>query len=380
MNRTRNNTRPARRPFVEDPDKAVFLSGFREDINVSDWRQYREDVYQDIHRDYGVYITKLDLPVNSKYGYLHVKTIKEAKKLLNLKPEINDDVDNDGPVMRLAGGLISVFEYKKTQKRINEEKNHSRFANSGYSTRDMSREESPVRYNNRYTSEENRQGRRDRYDRSHSRYHDDRTDEVRRSVNHRGDKGDSALPTNDVSETEEDCNNRIDRSGSPVNNSLPILNIEQTIVMSPRAESEESETKLEPLDVTKEVNDLIINTSLGSSLSLGAEKVAVAPVEEMLVVSPITNSFDDVTTAFNNSDSLAQVLLKQNWHESFNTWPDENQIYLMIIFMLTFRQEGAHAAVAMITRILKEAEILELQKQNQELILQAILATTSPSA
>lgn len=387
MNRTRNHNnsgRPARRPFVEDPDKAVFLSGFREDINVGDWRQYREEIYQDINREYGVYITKLDLPVNSKYGYLHVKSIREARKLLNLKPEFSDE-EFEGPVMKLAGGIISVFEYRKTQKRINEERHNTRFTNSGYSTR----EESPVRRRDhrddrgsRYTSEEHENRydadrRRERHDRRRVEQEDSRKNETyhRAPASLKVESGDSALPTHDVSETEEECVSRLNRSRSPLNSSLP-MNIEQTIVNSP----------LEPevaTNLTQE-NEMTIQTA-STAMPIIEEPqqqpVIINQLETELssVVPSSTNSFDDVTTAFNSSDSLAQVLLQQNWHESFNTWPDCHQIHLMVLFMMTFRQEGAHEAVALIQKILTEAKVLELQNQ-QNLLLALALSTGTPSA
>lgn len=116
------NTSGGKRAFVEDPNKAVFLSGFRTDIQPGQERQYREEVYQDINKKYGVYITKLDLPVNCKYGYLHMSERHHAAKLMNLKNLVRDEVeDRYVPEMILGGDSIKVYEYKKTQKRRDEE-------------------------------------------------------------------------------------------------------------------------------------------------------------------------------------------------------------------------------------------------------------------
>lgn len=121
QNNNSRNTSGGKRQFVEDPYKAVFLSGFRTDVRKGDERQYREEVYQDINKKYQVYIKKLDLPVNCKYGYLHLAEKYQAEKLLNLKIKVKDVDDKMVPEMILAGDSIKVYEYKKTQKRRDEE-------------------------------------------------------------------------------------------------------------------------------------------------------------------------------------------------------------------------------------------------------------------
>lgn len=70
--------------FAEDPQKAVFLSGFKTNLHPADAKDYREMIYQELQK-HGVYIKKLDLPVNSKFGYLHTKTVEQAQRLLNLR-------------------------------------------------------------------------------------------------------------------------------------------------------------------------------------------------------------------------------------------------------------------------------------------------------
>lgn len=107
--------------FIEDPDKAVFLSGFRNNVPVEHWKDYREAVYQDLNKTYNVYIKKLDLPVNSKYGYLHCGTCQQAEKLLNLRNDYDDDSGKTLSAVTLAGGKIHVYEYKKTEKRLMDE-------------------------------------------------------------------------------------------------------------------------------------------------------------------------------------------------------------------------------------------------------------------
>lgn len=122
--RKNENRKRQYKTFVEDPNKAVFLSGFRNNILYSEWKNYRETIYQDI-QNYGIYIVKLDLPVNSKYGYLHCGTIEQAEYLLNL----NNDRDNENgkqlSVLKLANHRVNVYEYKKTEKRIIDEKHRS---------------------------------------------------------------------------------------------------------------------------------------------------------------------------------------------------------------------------------------------------------------
>lgn len=105
--------------FQEDPEKAVFLSGFRTNIHRNDWKEYREVIYQDLQKQYGVYVRKLDLPVNSKFGYLHTKTVEQAQRLLSLHNIV--DQESGKTLSQLVLGMntrnwltkVHVYEYQR---------------------------------------------------------------------------------------------------------------------------------------------------------------------------------------------------------------------------------------------------------------------------
>jgi hypothetical protein len=122
-NNRRNTNTNNKKQFREDPDCAVFMSGFRTDIKEEHAREYREVIYQAINKNYDVYIRKLDLPVNSKVGYLHVKTRAQAQKLLNLRGEWDEDKQRNTPVMYLADDPIKVYTYKSRRDGNNNNNN-----------------------------------------------------------------------------------------------------------------------------------------------------------------------------------------------------------------------------------------------------------------
>jgi len=107
--------------FQEDPQKAVFLSGFRTNIPEYRWKEYREAIYQDLQKYYGVYIRKLDLPVNHRFGYLHTKTVEQAETLLNLRNEQDSETGKILSQLDLARNTrfnnwrtkIYVYEYER---------------------------------------------------------------------------------------------------------------------------------------------------------------------------------------------------------------------------------------------------------------------------
>jgi len=108
--------------FQEDPQKAVFLSGFRTNIPSHKWKEYREAIYQDLQKYYNVYIRKLDLPVNHRFGYLHTKTVEQAEFLLNLNNEYDAETGKTLSQLDLARynpgkynwrTKICVYEYER---------------------------------------------------------------------------------------------------------------------------------------------------------------------------------------------------------------------------------------------------------------------------
>jgi len=105
-NKLNRKSRPFKKqPFIEDPKKAVFLTGFNASIK-GDWVPYREQCYQAINKKYKVYIVKFDLPSYSENAYLHCKTEKQAKNLLKRK------------VLKIAGGNIIAYEYESEKRQI----------------------------------------------------------------------------------------------------------------------------------------------------------------------------------------------------------------------------------------------------------------------
>lgn len=144
-----NKSNNKKTPFVEDPECAVFLSGFRTDIHPSQARDYREEIYQHIHKKYKVYIRKLDLPVRSKVAYLHLKNKQEANKLMNLDDFVWDQ-GKKVPTMCLANDEIKVYAYKRRE--------------SGNNTRDTRDNNMNLRVNNsnfhgRYSRDRSREDR-----------------------------------------------------------------------------------------------------------------------------------------------------------------------------------------------------------------------------
>lgn len=108
-----------RNKFIENPQKAVFLTGFNK-RHKGNWRQYREACYQKF-KNLGVYIVKFDLPSYTDSAYLHCRTEQGATKLLMKKfIYVNDD-------------KILIYKYK-TDKRSLESSLRASQRNSGYNS------------------------------------------------------------------------------------------------------------------------------------------------------------------------------------------------------------------------------------------------------
>lgn len=330
-----NNTRPTRRPFQEDPEKAVFLSGFREDIPTHQWKQYREEVYQAINKDYGVYITKLDLPVNSKFGYLHVRSAGQARQLLEL-PYLSErqmeaeglEENQNGPCMQLAGNNVFVFEYKKTQKRRQEEYRRRETGNahrshySGYSTRDVS----PLRNTNTNKSSFDRDFTE--VEQAPAKIGQDRSKVTVSQQN------DSALQTHDVSDVASDsdeCQNNNVAEMEPMNETVAVQSNQEVAEQTQAQETVEFQNETQEPSTTK-------------------------------------SSFDEITDAFNNQDKLGQILLQQHWDDSFNTLNDMDQVYLMIQFMMEFRNGGADAAIKVFSQLKNLKDLIEIEQLKAQIL------------
>lgn len=368
-NYNRDQPLRVRKPFVEDPDKAVFLSGFREDIPQHQWKSYREEVYQCINKDYGVYITKLDLPVNCKFGYLHMKNHRDAQKLLSLRP-CEDDVgsDNEGaPHMKLAGGIIHVFTYKKTQKRRIEERSGRMFGNSRGSTRPSSPQFNRGRDNRRYDEDRaaEREDHRDRAFRSNK--------PLKQFTSNPLQVPDSAFGTHDQSRDDLDSNRskESDKSEEHINYQTPE---EPTSIEEPEVELPQKVTiaATQLVEPNFTVNPLAETTPSEASPKEADSRESIGTVIEQ-AQEPVSQegiiAFEDITRALNTNTNYANILLENHWDARFNTWPDTYQIFLMVIFMQKFTETGPDAAVEVINAIKITAEQIE-QEENVMLLQQ----------
>lgn len=385
--RNQTNTR-TKQPFQEDSTKAVFLSGFKDNIPASQWRDYREAVYQTINKKYDVYIRKLDLPVNSKFGYLHCRTAREATKLLNL-PSCSDrdyDRDNDldsetnGPCMQLAGDNVYVFEYKKTQKRKNEElcrtrrgHNQSRLPRhqprgqySNCSTRDASPEFTAYNSRNRSSNDD---------------FHrcSDQKDHLRAPAKLNQNPlsaPDSALVTLNGSDDERDLCPEKMRASSPMNHSSRSEVSSNNYAVS---EVDGSSSDAQPTNVEEKVlNDCDLSNEFNVQVAIQPDQIQphsqillptlVQPSKEATMeTTPTTRSFDEVCKNFEKNDKVAQLLLSQNWAPSLDELPDRDQIQLMAMFLLTFKTDGPEAACSLIHQILNTAQLLRMYRNIQDL-------------
>lgn len=93
----------------DKPENAVFLFGFN--TKVKNWDQYREKCYQDLRKNYGVYIVKFDIGRNAEGAFVHFKTRDMAEKLKGIgnytDPKTNEKISR----LRLANTNIVVYPY-----------------------------------------------------------------------------------------------------------------------------------------------------------------------------------------------------------------------------------------------------------------------------
>jgi len=104
-------TFPKNHNFKEQADRAVFLYGFN--TEVSDWRIYREQCYQDLRNKYKVYISRFDIGRYSESAYVHLKNVEDVEKL----KKVNNYRDPKSKEMlariKLGGSNIIVYPYRK---------------------------------------------------------------------------------------------------------------------------------------------------------------------------------------------------------------------------------------------------------------------------
>jgi hypothetical protein len=341
----RARTMQNKKEFKEDPNKAVFLKGFRTDLpNKKEAVEYRERCYQQINRMYRVYIVKFDLPVNKPDAFLHLKSVKDARSLLNLSP---GEGSNGDPCMMIEGQPISVKVYKKTRKRINEEKNSrpcSAF-NSRASTRPTSPVRTQSRFNNTCNSGSPRINRNPlslRDSALASRNHTDQEDN--------DDCNEKSHVRDSETRGEESQDNQIDIQRETIN-----------------IESEEMSQMQVPNDQTRILGD---HNAQQQALAL----VPTSQPEPQAPTAPL--SFESVTNAVESrlqSYNYADDLLRQNWVPAFNNWPDNYQLELMVRFFLAFKLEGPEAAVQIIEDIKIGAQMI-IDSQIEALKLQLQVA------
>jgi len=125
--------------FIEDPRKAVFLTGFNKN-HKGNWRPYREACYQKL-KNLGVYIVKFDLPSYTDSAYLHCRTEQGAEKLLKKK------------FIFVHGHKILIYNYK-TDKRSIESSLRASLKNSGYNSPAIYKSHSKELLNSKIIEEE----------------------------------------------------------------------------------------------------------------------------------------------------------------------------------------------------------------------------------
>lgn len=339
----RARTMRNRREFKEDPNKAVFLKGFRTDLrNKQEAAEYRERCYQAINKKYKVYIVKFDLPVNSRDAFLHLKSVNDARSLLNLSTTHEEEGGNGErcPYMLIEGEEISVKVYKKTRKRINEERNS--MPNSEFTSRASTRPTSPVR-NSRYNNTNN-SGALPRINRNPLSLRD------------------SALASRNLTDQEDsdDCNEKPQVRDSEIRDEENI--VRETINIEPEQMSQlQVAADHQHTNACFDVNDQLQQT------------VAHGPTTQPEPQTPTAAlSFESVTNAVEKSlqsPEYAQDLLVKNWLPVFNSWPVEFQMELMVRFFQAFNVEGPEAAVQIIEGIkidaqkIMDEQIFALQQQ-----------------
>lgn len=338
LSANRIRTQQNRKPFIEDPEKAVFLKGFQTDLPRYQAKEYRERCYQRINKGYNVYIVKFDLPVNSADAFLHLKSVEDAQRLMGLKQTLIDENGEQVPYMTIEGDKIMVKTYKKTRKRIMEERKAGSNLTSRCSSRNPTRPVSPM----------------EERDYNGSRYNQNPLNESHNSRNSHS-LLDSAVETraqSDNEETEDIKKPRIQRSDEEQVEEGPEIPMN---ILEPQPENEIQ----------------ILSPAQGDSYSVEVQDSR--NLSSQTNYEAHTGNFDSVTNAVENrlkSNDYAESLLRQHWVPAFDTWPQNFKVLLMVNFFCAFIQQGPEAAVKIIEDIKNEAKRIELENQLQALMLQ----------
>lgn len=100
---------PGRRPFQEDPNKAVFVTGLQK-VEGSEYDIYRNKCYSDLQMSMGnggrIYVAKFDFPQLADHAFVHVRTERMAQYLLTKK------------TITLAGEKCKVYNYNREKESI----------------------------------------------------------------------------------------------------------------------------------------------------------------------------------------------------------------------------------------------------------------------
>jgi len=345
LSANRMRTQRNRKPFVEDPEKAVFLKGFKTNLSIHQAKEYREECYQRINKGYKVYIVKFDLPVNSADAFLHLKSVDDAQRLLGLNNTLIDENGEEVPYMMIEGDKIMVKTYKKTRKRIIEERRAGSNLTSRCSSRNPTRPVSPMH------DEESNGSNGSRYNRnplSETNYHHVHT----APESHR----DSALETRVHSDNEEaDDNIKKSQSGEG--------QVEEC--------QDNAITNQIPMNIVEPQPQNKIHSPAENSYSVEAQDSRNPSSQAQYE----NGSFDSVTNAvesrLKSNDFYSEALLRQHWIPALDCWPQDWKVFLMVKFFIAFNEQGPDAAVQIIDEVKKGIEAQEIQNQVvQNLLMQ----------
>lgn len=357
--------------FQEDPEKAVFLSGFRTNIDNNDWKSYREAIYQELQRYYGVYIRKLDLPVNNKFGYLHCKTVEQAESLLALKNYEDKDTGKILSMLDLARNhrnwrsKICVYVYERKTDGSHFEDNSSMNSNylnvrgrNGRSYNNSASYESPRGDSHRSQSRNysnNRSNYRNNFSRNDNMCNSS-TNVSSRSISPEHDQKHST--SQDSGRNAPFTTPQIDDTAAAATiNNLPCNSNKDSALQSHIITEPGSEDELDVNELlknksknasTKTVvaadidNEQIINYESETEITVSDNENNLNSAEIQRQSSQGANDVDDVINQATNQ--IVYDCLKQNWLKDFNLLDNSMQQTLMMNYHEAFYTLGKDQA------------------------------------
>lgn len=371
-NHLRSNLGPKRNynTFQEDPEKAVFLSGFRTNINNNEWKSYREAIYQDLQTYYGIYIRKLDLPVNHRHAYLHCKTVEQAESLLELK---NYEDKESGKMLSQLDlvrnhknwrSRICVYEYERKTDGSHFEDNSSMNSNylnvrgrNGRSYNNSASYESPRNYGSNRSQSRNYPNSRNNFSRNFA----GSTNVSSRSIS----------PANNYEHSKSQDSGR----NAPFTTPL-ISNAANLLCNSNKDSALQSQIITEPGSEDElDVKQLLQNKSKSGSTktvvpaeSLDNEQIINYESETEIIISDNENNLNsagiqrqssqgatDVNDVINQAtNQLVYDCLKQNWLDNYNLLDNLLQQTLMMNYHEAFYTLGKDQAA---NRLLIEGNV-----------------------